>query len=151
MQPFWKAALEPLLKDSFTCGSGAGADNFAVTDFVSAPRRPTALPRFGMAALAAGLLVASSLGLQPAWAGKDDHERARRAVLAGEVLPLPTVLERLALEQPGQVMAVELEQDDGRWIYEIKLLRPGGQLVKLKLDAQTAAVLRSKPDEGRAR
>jgi uncharacterized membrane protein YkoI len=61
------------------------------------------------------------------------------------------VLERLAIEQPGQVMAVELEQDDGRWIYEIKLLRPGGQLVKLKLDAQTAAVLRSKPDDGRRR
>jgi hypothetical protein len=151
VQPFWKATLEPSLKDPFICGSGAGAHNSGVTDFVSAPRRRTALPRFGLAVLAAGLLAASSFGTPPAWAGKDDHERARSAVLAGEVLPLPTVLERLAIEQPGQVMAVELEQDDGRWIYEIKLLRPGGQLVKLKLDAQTAAVLRSKPDEGRRR
>jgi uncharacterized membrane protein YkoI len=122
-----------------------------VTVVLISPRRPAALPRRAQAALAACLLTTCAVGVPPAWAGKDDHERARRAVQAGEVLPLPTLLERLALEQPGQVMAVELEQDDGRWIYEIKLLRPGGQLVKLKLDAQTAAVLRSKPDEGRSR
>jgi hypothetical protein len=144
MQPFWKAALEPGLKASFIRGSGSGVDNSVMLDC-----HLTARTRPALGALAACLLAACSLGLQPAWAGKDDHERARRAVLAGEVLPLPTVLERLALEQPGQVMAVELEQDDGRWVYEIKLLKAGGQLVKLKLDAQTAAPLRSKTEEGR--
>ncbi len=150
MKPFWKAALEPWLKAPFIRRSGAGADNLPVTLAVNLSLRP-ALPRLAVAALAGCLLAAGSLAPPLAWAGKDDHERARRAVQAGEVLPLPTVLERLALEQPGQVLAVELEQDDGRWIYEIKLLRPGGQLLKLKLGAQTAAVLRSKPDEGRSR
>lgn len=73
--------------------------------------------------------------------GKDDHERARQAVQSGQILPLPQVLERLGREHPGQVLEVELETDDGRWVYEIKLLQPGGRLIKLKLDAQTAQVL----------
>ena len=102
-------------------------------------RRPW---RAARTTLAAALLF-GALGL-PAWASDRDHERARQAVQAGQVLPLRTVLERLEREQPGQVLEVELEQDDGVWIYEVKLLRAGGQLVKLKLDARTAALLESK-------
>ncbi|MDP1967959.1 MAG: peptidase [Burkholderiaceae bacterium] len=78
-----------------------------------------------------------------------DHERARRAVQSGAILPLPVVLERLARVQPGQVMEVELEEDHGQWIYEIKLLNSSGQLSKLKLDARSAAILRMKPADAR--
>ena len=81
--------------------------------------------------------------------GKDDHDRARQAVQAGQVLPLPTVLERLQREVPGQVLEVELEQERERWIYEIKLLTPAGQLTKVKLDARTAEVLRVRSRESR--
>ena len=70
-----------------------------------------------------------------------DHDRARQALEAGEILPLRTVLERLARDVPGQVMEVELERSGERWIYEIKLLRPGGALVKLKVDARDATVI----------
>ncbi|WP_462387655.1 PepSY domain-containing protein [Acidovorax sp. Q11] len=95
--------------------------------------------------LAACVLFASALAAPPAGAsGKDDHDRARQAVQAGQVLPLPTVLERLQREVPGQVLEVELEQESERWIYEIKLLTPVGQLTKVKLDARTAEVLRVK-------
>lgn len=76
--------------------------------------------------------------------GSSDHDRARDAVQAGQVLPLKTVLERLEREHPGQVLEVELERDDGRWIYEVKLLQPGGQRVKLKLDARTAELIQRK-------
>ncbi len=89
------------------------------------------------------LVVMSSLAGLPGWADSG-HDRARQAVQSGQVLPLPAVLEQLAREVPGQVLEVELERDDGRWIYEIKLLQTGGQLVKLKVDAQTAQVLRRK-------
>ena len=75
--------------------------------------------------------------------GKDDHDRARQAVQAGQVLPLPTVLERLQREVPGQVLEVELEQERERWIYEIKLLQAGGALIKLKVDARDATVIKT--------
>lgn len=71
-----------------------------------------------------------------------DHDRARDAVQAGQVLPLKTVLDRLEREHPGQVLEVELERDDGRWIYEVKLLQAGGRLVKLELDAASGEVLK---------
>jgi len=93
------------------------------------------------AVLAAALLLA-----WPAWADDSarDHERARAAVQAGQVLPLPTLLQRLQRSHPGQVLEVELEHDDGRWVYELKLLQPGGRLLKLELDAATGAVLKAR-------
>ena len=94
------------------------------------------------------LLLAFSFLAAPAWASdRDDHERALQAVQSGQVLPLTTVLERLGREHPGQVLEVELERDAGQWIYEIKLLSADGQLLKLKLDAGTAAVVRMKVRE----
>ena len=99
-----------------------------------------------------GVLVAAVwaalLAAPIAQASDKDHERARQAVQAGQVMPLPAVLDKLAASHPGQVLAVELERDHtpGRegWVYEIKLLQTDGQLVKLEIDAKTAEVLRSK-------
>lgn len=96
------------------------------------------------------LLLACSFLATPAWASdRDDHERALQAVQSGQVLPLTTVLERLGRQHPGQVLEVELERDAGQWIYEIKLLSADGQLLKLKLDAGTAAVVRMKVRESK--
>lgn len=113
------------------------------------------------AALALTLALAVVLVLAPtaARAGREgDHDRARAAVQAGEVLPLPTLLERLQRTHPGQVLELELERErepergragqTGRWIYEVKLLRADGQLLKLEVDAATAQVLRVRGDGG---
>jgi len=93
---------------------------------------PPALPLLLAAALAASA---------PQTRAGDDHERARAALQAGEILPLKTVLDQLARSYPGQVMKVEIERESDRWIYEIKLLQSDGRLSKLKLDAQTGALL----------
>lgn len=78
----------------------------------------------------------------------EDHDRARKALEAGEVLPLRIILERVERDYPGQVIDVELERKDldgmPRWIYEIKLIRPGGALVKLKLHARDGSLLSEK-------
>lgn len=92
----------------------------------------------------AGLVLAALLAAPMAQASDKDHERARQAVQAGQVLSLPVVLEKLDATHPGQVLEVELEREDNSWIYEIKLLQRDGQLVKLELDAKTGEVLRSK-------
>lgn len=94
-------------------------------------------------------LACSALALSAWSSSRDDHERALQAVQSGQVLPLTTVLERLGREHPGQVLGIELEREDGLWIYEIKLLTVDGQLVKLKLDARTAEMLRMKVREVR--
>ena len=99
--------------------------------------------RFAVQALVA-VVLSGGLVLPVGARDHRDHERARQAVQAGEILPLRTVLERLEREHPGQVLEVELEQDHGEWVYEVKLLQAGGQRVKLTLDARTAALLGSK-------
>ncbi|MCC7083160.1 MAG: PepSY domain-containing protein [Burkholderiales bacterium] len=73
-----------------------------------------------------------------------DHERARHALEAGEIMPLKAILERVERDTPGQVIEVELEREAGRWIYEIKLLARGGSIVKLEIDARDGNVLRRK-------
>lgn len=94
--------------------------------------------------LAAALLLATA-GALPARAGDGhDHDRARQAVAAGEILPLRSILERVERDAPGQVMEVELDRQAGRWIYELKVLRTGGYLVKLKIDAKDGTVLESR-------
>ena len=108
-----EAPLEPELKLPFIGHSGPRPNNRGMTRLT--PPFRAALPALLALALASPLALADS-----------DQDRARAAVQAGKVLPLKAVLERLEREQPGQVLAIELEQDDdGRWIYEIKLLQPG--------------------------
>lgn len=114
--------------------------------------RPDRRPLRRRAAHAGLLGCAVALALAPAWAeDKDDHDQARAAVQAGQVLPLSTVLDRLQRTHPGQVLELQLEREDGRWIYEIKMLQRDGQLLKLELDAATAQVLKvkRKPQEVR--
>jgi uncharacterized membrane protein YkoI len=108
------------------------------------PHLPRSSGRRTAAFVASALLLAGCLVAPALASDREDHERARRAMTTGQVLPLRTVLERLEREHPGQVLEVELEQDEGQWIYEVKLLQNDGQLVKIKLDAKTAALLGSR-------
>lgn len=83
----------------------------------------------------------------------DDHDRARKAVEAGEVLPLNVILERVHQQYPGKVIDVELERDHGDrfdgWLYKVKVLRSGGDLIKLKVDARAGAILGTKSGDRR--
>jgi hypothetical protein len=137
--------LERTLKAAFIFDSGSSTDNpgmLSVPASPGAPRRhPGRLP--WRAAMVALLLC--TMALPASWASsKDDHELARAAVQAGEVLPLPAVLERLQRTHPGQVLELELERHHGRWTYEVKLLQPGGQLLRVVVDARTAQVLETR-------
>ena len=100
----------------------------------------------------ATLLLAAAPGWAPAGEGRD-HDRARAAVAAGEVMPLPRLLQQVQKAYPGQVLEVELEREHGRWAYELRLLQPDGRLLKLQVDARTGEVMerhaRRVPDAGR--
>ncbi|MCC6195796.1 MAG: PepSY domain-containing protein [Burkholderiales bacterium] len=73
-----------------------------------------------------------------------DHDRARQALQAGEIMPLKAILERVERDTPGQVIDVELERGAGRWIYEIKVLAAGGSIVELEIDARDGSILKRK-------
>jgi len=84
---------------------------------------------------------------QAAERGHGDHDLARQALERGQVLPLRTVLEKVEREYQGQVLKVEFEHDDGRFLYEIRLLQQDGRMAKLKIDAVDGRVLQIKRKE----
>jgi uncharacterized membrane protein YkoI len=95
--------------------------------------------------LAAALVFAAVGG---ASAGDDDdHESARRAVEQGRALPLPEIIARVAPRVPGKVIEVELEDDDGTLVYDLKVLSPEGRLREIEVDAATGKILEIEDDD----
>ncbi len=101
------------------------------------------------------LVLVSVLALLAGGALADDdsdHERAREALESGEVVPLATILDRVESQYHGSVIEVELEdeEDEGEedavsgFIYEINLLTPQGNLLKIKFDARTGELIQVK-------
>lgn len=107
----------------------------------SATRPPRRLALLGV--LAGALAVSAPLHAE---AGEHDHDHdlAREALEQGRVLPLRTVLDQVEREYQGQVLKIEFEHEDGRFIYEIRLLQRDGRLAKLEVDATTGRVLKIK-------
>ncbi len=65
-----------------------------------------------------------------------DHDEARKAYEAGEIVALTKVLDAVQSSFEGEVIEVELERDGGRWIYEVELLT-SGSVLELEYDAKT--------------
>lgn len=73
-----------------------------------------------------------------------DHDRARRAVEQGLILPLKDILLRVQQAYPGQILKAELDDEDGIVVYELKILSSDGRVVEVVYDARTGALLKAK-------
>ena len=95
------------------------------------------------------LLLAAILVLQPAMPAAQflDHEVARRAVGRGDVMPLEQILALIEARYPGRILEVELEDEDGLWLYEIEILTPTGRVLEIELDPRTGAILSLEEDD----
>jgi uncharacterized membrane protein YkoI len=97
------------------------------------------LTAFLVAALAVGATAPTSAS---------DHDRARRAVEEGRVLPLKDILARAQGAYPGQVIEAELEDEGGMVVYEIKMLTADGRVMKLSYNAATGELLKTRARGG---
>jgi uncharacterized membrane protein YkoI len=93
------------------------------------------------------LALILSLIAAPALADRDDHDRARRALEAGEILPLSDILDAATEMRPGRVIEIDLERDDGQWVYELELVTPQGRLYEMEIDAASGVVLEVEREE----
>lgn len=91
----------------------------------------------------------AALAVVGAAAASDDHDRARRAVDEGRILPLKDILSRAQEAYPGQVIEAELEDEGGAIVYEIKILTADGRVMKLYYKAATGELLKVKGRDGR--
>jgi uncharacterized membrane protein YkoI len=75
-----------------------------------------------------------------------DHDQARRALEAGEIVPLGQILQQVQARYDGTVIEIELAREDASWLYEVELLTADGRLLALWFDAGSALLLREVPD-----
>jgi len=57
------------------------------------------------------------------------------------VMPLEAVLDQIRDSVQGDIIGVELERENGRWVYEVKVAAPDRRVIELYLDARTGAVI----------
>lgn len=92
-------------------------------------------------------LAAGALALPPHASGEDCKRKqdcALDAFQRGEVRPLSEVLTVARAKVPGEVVKVELDREDGIWVYEIKVLTASGRVRELDIDAKTLAIIKVK-------
>lgn len=87
------------------------------------------------------MLVSTLLALAAPAQANADHDRARCAHEAGEIVGLDLLLARIKRDQPGKVVNVELERDGDRFVYEVKLITSEGRLRMVKYDARSLEFL----------
>lgn len=81
------------------------------------------------------VLTAAQLG-----AAQSPQDRARDALRSGQIRPLNEVLSVVQSRYPGRVMDVDLQKGP-RWVYRVKLLTRGGDVMVVAVDARTTQIL----------
>ncbi len=97
-----------------------------------------------IAVLGAASLV--MLANAPVHAKKDgrDHNDASEAVRKGNALPISTIMKKVA-PRLGEILEIELDEEDGRLVYEIKYLDKSGRRMEAYVDARSGRLI-SKSD-----
>jgi uncharacterized membrane protein YkoI len=109
-------------------------------------RYRTTLPTAILMLLCTGLIWLPNA--RPVALAHEDHDedQARHALELGEVVPLDHVIATLREAVPGEVSSVELEKENGIWVYEFKIISPEGRMLHVRMDAKTGQLIRRAKD-----
>jgi len=75
-----------------------------------------------------------------------NQDDAREALKKGKVMPLTAILDIAARREPGGVIAVDLETQNGRLTYEIDVITDDGRRRELQIDARKGDILSVEDD-----
>ncbi len=87
--------------------------------------------------LVSAMLIALAVAM-PAAAQEIDP---RAAVRAGQARPLGQILGAVQQRCPGKFLDARLQRGQGGLVYQIKLLRRGGRVANLAVDARSGAII----------
>lgn len=77
----------------------------------------------------------------------DDHLKAKRLHKSGDIVSVEQILNKVRQSYQGRVLEVDLEEKEGRYLYEIELVDTIGEVRKFYFDAKTGAQLEGKLKE----
>ena len=95
---------------------------------------------FAVVIVAAGVAAVEA---SPAFAQRGDNT-ARDSLKSGKVMPYGEIKRRAERMFDGRVVGQNMARRGNRQVYNLKVLRKGGQVVSVVMDAQTGQVLSSK-------
>lgn len=96
------------------------------------------------------LLTAAAFFLaaaEPAAGDDIDHNEVLRLLQEGHILSLGEITAAVRAKVPGEVLEVELEKEDGLYVYEFKILGPNGRVQEVEVDAATGKILDIEDDD----
>ena len=62
------------------------------------------------------------------------------------VVGLAAALDKALKAVPGKPLAIEMENDDGFLVYEVKIVRPDKTIMEVTIDAGTGSILETEED-----
>lgn len=83
--------------------------------------------------------------------GKGGHDESREkleeAHKHGVIMPIELILKSLKEKLNGEVLEIELDDEDSRLYYEIYYLDSGGRRIEIEVDAATGEILKDKAED----
>ncbi|MCB1742401.1 MAG: PepSY domain-containing protein [Gammaproteobacteria bacterium] len=77
---------------------------------------------------------------------RDTLDALSEAVRRGEVLPLWQVKARVIEAFGSRIIDVDIEREDGVWVYEFKVIGEHGRLLEIYVDARSGRVIEIEND-----
>jgi len=93
------------------------------------------------------VLVGAVLALNgSAWSDEKAHDEAsetRKAVELSKTtkVPVDQAIKTASEKLPGKIIQAELEEKQGKTVWEVEIVGPDGQVTELHIDANTGAVV----------
>jgi hypothetical protein len=110
-------------------------------------RRRDIIAAIGLSVLSLAGTLAQRVDATPCQPGRTllvaelNVEEVRRLRASGSIMPLEEVLRQIARDYPGRIIEIELEEEDGLFVYELELVDDGGFVWEIEIDARTGALL----------
>ena len=111
--------------------------------YLNISRMIDCLYKTGPGSLLLGLLLCSV----PLLADDLTQDQVLDLVERGQVAPLQRFIDDALSRFPGRFLSAELEEDDGRYVYEIEVITQQRRVMELEYDASTGELLEVEEDD----
>ncbi|MCG3862607.1 hypothetical protein I3259_01055 [Photobacterium sp. Ph5] len=93
-----------------------------------------------------GLLGSLTFGAlaMPTTHDEEHHDDVMTAVEKGLIKPYSALQHKVSQQLSARIIKVELNEDNGEWIYELKLIDTENNIIKVEYQAQSLQMLKIK-------
>lgn len=88
-------------------------------------------------------LIVTSLGLAMSHEGKEQESLADLST----TISMEEAIKTATTQFPGKVLEAELEQEEGKAVYEIEIMNASGKIQEIEIDAQTGTMRQEREQE----